>query len=222
MRIKRGDVRGLLAKKRVKVDGVIVTEIAYPIGQFSHVVVDDTVLQARVPCYLMMNKPAGVVSATKDAHHTTVLDLLVDPPSVDLHIAGRLDFNSTGLLLLTNDGQWSRALSLPERNIEKTYTVTLAEPLDERYVDAFLNGMYFDYEGITTRPVKLEILSDYCARLRLVEGRYHQIKRMFGRFQNEVLTLHRHSVGPVELDLGLAPGQSRYLSSEEVFSLSLD
>lgn len=219
--IKRGDVRGLLAKKRVKVDGAVVTEIGFPIGKFSQVVLDDKVLQARMPYYLMMNKPAGVVSATKDVHHKTVIDLLIDPPSVDLHIAGRLDFNTTGLLLLTNDGLWSRGLSLPERNIEKVYTVTLSKPLDENYIDAFRHGMYFDYEGITTRPVKLEILSDYSAKLRLTEGRYHQIKRMFGRFQNEVLSLHRQAIGAVELDFGLAPGQTRYLSSEEVLGLSI-
>lgn len=218
--VKRGDVRLLLAAKRVTVDGVVATDIAQAIGQFSHVSVDDKVLQATRPRYLMMNKPAGVVSATKDEHHTTVIDLLPAAEREGLHIAGRLDFNSTGLLLLTNDGLWSRRLSLPERNIAKVYTVTVAEVLHRDYIEAFAAGMYFEYEGITTRPVELEILSDYVAKLSLTEGRYHQIKRMFGRFQNEVLSLHRDAVGPLKLDPQLLPGQSRHLSANELSSLA--
>ncbi len=218
--VKRGDVRLLLAARRVKVDGVVATDIAQAIGQFSHVSVDNKVLQATRPRYLMMNKPVGVVSATKDERHTTALDLLPAAEREGLHIAGRLDFNSTGLLLLTNDGLWSRRLSLPERNIAKVYTVTVAQALNSDYIEAFAAGMYFEYEGITTRPVELEILSDYVAKLSLTEGRYHQIKRMFGRFQNEVLTLHRGAIGPVELDPQLLPGQSRYLRADELNSLA--
>jgi 16S rRNA pseudouridine516 synthase len=198
--IKRGDVRLLLAQKRIEVDGVFATS-----------------RQAR---YLMMNKPAGVVSATKDDKHKTVVDLLSSGEGAGLHIPGRLDFNTTGLLLLTDDGRWSRQLSLPERNIAKVYTALLAQPLDDSYIAAFAAGMYFSYEDVTTRPVSLEIISDYVARLRLVEGRYHQIKRMFGRFQNEVLALHRDAIGSVVLDPGLALGQYRNLTQDEILALA--
>lgn len=217
--IKRSEVRLILAQGRVSVDGGVASDIAQPIGRFSHVTLDGQVLQARQPVYLMMNKPAGVVSATTDQKHQTVIGLLDRDDRHELHIAGRLDFNSTGLILLSNDGAWSRRLSLPERAIPKVYTVTVAQPLGIEYVEAFATGMYFAYEGITTRPAKLTLLSERVAQVSLTEGRYHQIKRMFGRFQNEVLALHRQRIGGLELDPRLAPGQSRELTATEVLAL---
>ena len=121
---------------------------------------------------------------------------------------------------MTNDGRWSRALSLPQRNIGKQYRVTLANPLSPEYIEAFAQGMYFDYEGITTRPARLDIINDYCAEVTLVEGRYHQIKRMFGRFQNPVLELHRLAVGNLQLDSALAPGSARELTAAELNTIA--
>lgn len=218
--VKRGDVRAALAQGRVSVDGCIASDIAQPVGQFTHVSLDGRVLQARRPTYVMMNKPAGVVSATSDKQHQTVIDLLDREDRHELHISGRLDFNSTGLLLLSNDGAWSKRLSLPERAIAKVYTVTVARPLHADYIEAFAAGMVFEYENITTLPAKLTLLSEFVAEVSLTEGRYHQIKRMFGRFQNEVLALHRRRIGDVELDRRLAPGQSRDLTADEVLALS--
>ena len=218
--IKRGDVRTILAQGRVRVNGQVASDIAQQIDQFSLITVDGRSLQAHKPLYVMLNKPAGVVSATKDAVHTTVIDLLQRDDREQLHISGRLDFNSTGLLLLSNDGEWSKQLSLPERQITKVYTVTVAKPLHADYIAAFSEGMYFDYENITTRPAQLKIVSDFVAEVSLCEGRYHQIKRMFGRFQNEVLSLHRHRVGSLDLDLNLALGESRDLTISEVAALA--
>ncbi|GAA4097030.1 16S rRNA pseudouridine(516) synthase [Zhongshania borealis] len=219
--MKRGDVRAVLAQGRVYVDGQVANDIAQLIHQFSQVYFDGVVLQGQTPLYVMLNKPAGVVSATKDKDHKTVIDLLHRDDRDQLHISGRLDFNSTGLLLLTNDGYWSRQLSLPDRKIEKVYTVTVAKPLTHDYVDAFAAGMYFEYENITTRPAQLKILSDYVAEVSIQEGRYHQIKRMFGRFQNEVMALHRYRIGAVDLDATLAPGESRDLTRDEVAALAV-
>lgn len=212
----RRNVRLLLAQHRILVDGVSAVSIDQIVDQFSHVVLDGRVLQANEPSYVMMNKPIGVVSATKDERHKTVVDLLERADRHELHIVGRLDFNSSGLLLLTNDGRWSRRLTTPENNIAKLYRVTLAKPLTGEYVDAFAEGMYFSYEGITTRPAKLVIISDHVAEVTLMEGRYHQIKRMFGRFNNEVLTLHRLAIGHLRLDTALSLGKSRELTPEEV------
>ena len=221
--INRGDVRLMLAKKQVMVDGITATDIQQQVNPFTHVVLVDqaggdsvTVLQDNQPQYWMINKPIGVVSATTDEQHKTVIDLLSVPNVGDLHIAGRLDLNSSGLLLLTNDGCWSRALSEPKAGVSKCYRVRLEKPLTEDYIQAFADGMYFSYEDITTRPVVLTIISDYVAGLRLVEGRYHQIKRMFGRFRNPVLALHRISIGNLMLDEALALGQYRLLTDEEV------
>lgn len=216
----RRDVRQLLACGRIAVDGQPARAINQVINQFSCVAVDGQVLQHDTPVYLMMNKPDGVVSATRDEQHRTVIELLGDDNVQDLHVAGRLDLHSTGLLLLTNDGDWSRSLSAPEQRITKRYRVTLERPLTPEYITAFAEGMYFGYEGITTRPAALRILSDFEAEVELTEGRYHQIKRMFGRFRNPVLALHRFAIGDLELDAALAPGQSRALSTEEISAAS--
>ena len=214
--VSRRGVRQLLAQGRVSVDGSPATTINQVIGEFSRVVMDEQVLQANTPVYLMLHKPVGVVSATRDDHHPTVIDLLHRADRCSLHIAGRLDFNSSGLLLLTNDGRWSRRLSSPDAGIYKRYRVKVEQPLGRDYIEAFAAGMQFDYEGITTRPARLRIISDHVAEVALVEGRYHQIRRMFGRFNNRVLALHRFAVGNLQLDPTLQPGQSRALNPLEL------
>jgi 16S rRNA pseudouridine516 synthase len=216
MGISRREVRQLLIQGRIAVDNYTASEMDQTIGQFSRVTLDDEVLQANKAIYIMLNKPAGVVSATRDAQHRTVVDLLNTEDKEGIHIVGRLDFNSTGLLLLTNDGAWSRRLTSPEHNVTKHYLVTVAKPIKEHYIQAFAQGMYFPYEDIQTQPAQLHISSQFTAEVILTEGRYHQIKRMFGRFQNRVLSLHRTSVGTIYLDPSLAPGQSRGLTDSEI------
>lgn len=208
-------MRILLAQGRLTVDGEPATAIHQLVDQFTRVTLDGCVLQAERPCYLMLNKPEGTVSATRDARHKTVIDLLSTSRD-DLHIVGRLDFNSTGLMLLTNDGRWSRSLAAPENKVGKRYIVRVMHPIGVDCAQAFADGMYFPFEGITTRPAKLVALDDFTAEVTLVEGRYHQIKRMFGRFGNPVLSLHRISIGRIVLDTALPPGASRQLTAWEV------
>lgn len=218
--ISQKSVRPILAQGRILVDGHVATDTQQLVDEFSHIIFDDQVLQANSPRYLMMNKPKGVVSATKDDKHKTVIDLLEQADRDSLHIVGRLDFNSTGLLLLTNDGRWSRQLTEPDRKVTKLYRVNLANPLTQATVDAFAEGMYFEYEDITTRPAQLDIISDYVAEVSLTEGRYHQIKRMFGRFQNEVVELHRIAIGNLTLDPSLVAGESRGLTKDEIIAIT--
>jgi len=227
--LSRRDVRLALANRRICVDGELASEINHRIGPFSKVTLDKVVLQDTQPIYLMMNKPTGVVSATKDRKNTTVFDCMrsqIDgQPNTgirlckDLHIVGRLDFNSSGLLLMTNDGGWSRGISAPDNDIFKHYQVTLEKPVTPTYVEAFAKGMYFPYENITTRPATLNIIDNHHVEVILSEGKYHQIKRMFGRFQNKVLTLHRSRVGDLHLDPSLLPGESRLLNTTEIQAL---
>jgi 16S rRNA pseudouridine516 synthase len=209
------DTRLLIAQKRIALDGMVAHSIQQKVTQFTRVVLDGNCLKDNTPIYIMLNKPKGFVSATQDIKHATVLDLIAHPEKGDLHIAGRLDINTTGLLLLTNDGSWSRKISLPQTKLAKTYEVILSKPLNSDYVAVFQEGIYFAYENITTQPAHLEILSEYTARLSLIEGKYHQVKRMFGFFQNQVLALHRVSVGHLVLD-GLGLGDSRLLTAKEV------
>ena len=204
----------MVAKNRLTVDGVVVDNVALPINKFSVICLDGNILQKQQAHYIMLNKPIGVVCATKDSEHKTVIDLLDDkdfPDKHELHIVGRLDLNTSGLVLLTNDSRWSEQLTSPINKVEKHYLVTLKNPLTSDYIKAFKEGMYFEYEDITTLPAKLEILSTYQAKVVLMEGKYHQIKRMFGRFRNPVVALHRTAIDRFQLDESLAEGQSKRL-----------
>ena len=217
--IPKKDVRLLLAQKRVSVDGVIAENIHDIVGPFSLVILDGKILQQRKRLYLMMHKPVGVVSATKDDQHRTVIDLLRERNDLsitedeinELHIVGRLDLNSSGLLLLTNDSEWSNRLMSPEQKVLKVYEVDVEKPITDDCITAFAEGIYFPYENITTKPAILEKLSDTVARVSLTEGKYHQIKRMFGRFRNPVLALHRIKIGEFSLDSSLQAGETTEL-----------
>jgi len=222
--IHRGKVRLLIAQKRLYIDHQLATDIHQFVDEFTHVRFDEQLLQAKTPVYIIMNKPVGVVSATKDEKHITVIDIFkkslhkVDHAHIlidELHIVGRLDFNTSGLLLLTNDGRWSRQLTQPEAKVPKLYHVTLANPIDTDYIQAFADGMYFPFENITTRPATLSIINDHEAMVTLVEGRYHQIKRMFGRFQNPVIKLHRVAIGDFSLDETITAGEWKELAQCE-------
>lgn len=222
--IPRRSIRHLLAQKRVMVDGEAATNIHAVVDQFSHITLDGEVLQANTPRYFMLNKPAGVVSATEDPQHKTVLALLPPQHHHNLHIVGRLDFNSTGLLLLTNHGAWSKQLMQPDEKIAKYYTVELENPVSPEQwqimIETFKRGMYFEFENLTTLPAGLEPLTATSARVELIEGRYHQIKRMFGRFRNKVIGLHRTRVGHIQLDPTLAFGDYRSLTQDEIQNAS--
>lgn len=216
-RFNRQQVRVLLVERRVSVDGVAVSDPHHEVREFSRVCVDAEVLQAGCAArYFMLHKPQGCVSATSDPQHRTVLDLLDEPDKDELHIAGRLDFNTTGLMLITNDGQWSRRLTQPQTKLPKVYLVQTEQDIGPHYAATFTAGVYFAFENLTTQPADLQLLGPRTARLSIIEGRYHQVKRMFGHFNNKVTGLHRERMGPLVLDLSLAPGEYRALSEEEI------
>lgn len=216
-RFNRRQVRLLLVERRVSVDGVTIRDSRHEVREFSLVCVDGEVLQAGKPArYFMLHKPQGCVSATSDPQHPTVLDLLNEPDKHTLHIAGRLDYNTTGLMLITNDGQWSRRLTQPTTKLPKVYRVQTEQQIGPEYAETFKTGLYFAFEDLTTQPAELELLGPNSARLSIIEGRYHQVKRMFGHFNNKVVALHRERMGPLTLDTSLAPGGYRALTDEEI------
>ncbi|WP_285422021.1 pseudouridine synthase [Pseudomonas sp. efr-133-TYG-23] len=216
-RFNRKQVRLLLVERRIRVDGVAVSDPHHEVREFSRVCLDDEVLQAGKPArYFMLHKPRGCVSATSDPEHPTVLDWLDEPDKGELHIAGRLDFNTTGLLVITNDGQWSRRLTQPQTKLPKVYRVETQQDIGPEYAPTFAAGLYFAFEDLTTQPAELTLLGPRTARLSIVEGRYHQIKRMFGHFDNKVIDLHRERMGPLVLDATLAPGEYRALTDAEI------
>ncbi|WP_152207819.1 pseudouridine synthase [Marinobacter changyiensis] len=219
-RFSRRTASQVIADGRVAVDGEVCRDPGLDVSRFRSVTVDEAIVQkADRAHYLMLNKPAGYLSATKDLNHQTVLDLIEPELRTCLHIGGRLDRASSGLLILTNDGIWSRRLTEPRVKIPKVYRVTTAMPITAESAASFAEGIWFAYEGLTTSPASLSQLSSHEALVTIYEGRYHQVKRMFHAVGNRVLTLHRQSMGNIRLDETLAPGQYRALSAEEVLSI---
>lgn len=218
--IRRGthsgkEVARLLADGRVRVNGEIETSGLSKTDRFCTIELDGEILQEHEAVYLMLNKPAGYLSATTDPQHSTVIELIDHPLKQELHLAGRLDRATTGLLLLTNDGRWSKGVTEPVEEIPKIYRVQTRDVISPDTAAIFAAGIYFAYEDLTTRPAVLEVLGEREALLTIHEGRYHQVKRMFHAVGNQVVGLHRESIG--QLVLGDLPeGSFRKLMAAEV------
>lgn len=166
--------------------------------------------------YIMMNKPAGYLSATID-EDPTVIDLL-DPfyQNLDLSIAGRLDKDTTGLLLISTDGKFVHKVSSPNSNIEKTYLVETRGDIDESFIEKFKVGVEIKEEAYIARPAKLEIIDDKKAIVKVTEGKFHLVKRLFSNLGNEVVSLKRTAIGELSLDPHLEEGSYRELTEEEL------
>lgn len=215
--VSRKQANALIASGAVAVDSILCREPAREVNRFARVTCQGRIVQQGEPAhYLMLHKPAGYLSATEDDTHKTVLDLIDPALHEGLHIAGRLDRASTGLLILTNDGTWSRRLTEPGIKIPKVYRVTTAHPITTEAIQRFAEGIWFEYEQLTTSPAQLEPLDSGEARVTIYEGRYHQIKRMFHATGNRVTALHRERMGSICLDPLLQPGEYRSLTSDEV------
>lgn len=170
--------------------------------------------------YIMLYKPQGYVCSHDDGDYPTIYQFFDYPLSTKLHSAGRLDVDTTGLVLLTDDGQWSHRITSPKHYCEKTYLVTLADPVESNYQQACEAGILLRGEKEPTKPAKLEILDDYNVNLTISEGRYHQVKRMFAALGNKVVGLHRWKIGEIELDETLEEGEYRPLSEQEINSFN--
>ena len=169
--------------------------------------------------YFMLHKPQGYVCSHDDGDYPTIYQFFEPPLSSKLHSAGRLDVDTTGLVLLTDDGQWSHRITSPKHQCEKTYLVTLADPVENHYAPACEEGILLRGKKEPTKPAKLEVLDDYNVNLTISEGRYHQVKRMFAALGNKVVALHRWRIGNVELDESLEEGEFRPLTQEEIDNL---
>ncbi len=218
--LSRAQVRPLIKRGAVQVDGQRIRDLAFKVSTDQLVLLSDNPVSLRAPVYLMLNKPAGVVSATEDAEHQTLIDLLPDALRAGVHPAGRLDLDATGLVLLTDDGQWSHRVTSPKRLCSKRYRVELADPLSVAACEAareqFAQGIMLRGETKLTLPAELIVDSPTQMQILVTEGRYHQVKRMFAAIGNKVVRLHREQIGALVLDADLEPGQFRPLSAAEI------
>lgn len=214
----RKEVGLLIREGRVEVDGVVVEKPGKRVEEGARLLVDGKALEAKKYVYYLLHKPEGVISATRD-QNKTVLDVIrPEDFRKGLFPVGRLDKDTTGLLLLTNNGDLAHRLLSPKRGIEKTYLARVDKELREEDVQAFKKGFLLLPENIITQPAKLIILGDTLGQVTITEGKYHQVKRMFAKVGKEVLQLKRIAMGPLQLG-NLEKGSYRPLSEEEVAKL---
>ena len=215
----RREVKTLVRQGRVTVDGVMAASAEMKVDEAKAViVVDGVTLQYSRFLYVMLHKPAGVLSATEDQRQETVLDLL--PESYrkrGLAPVGRLDKDTEGLLLLTDDGELTHRLLSPKYHVDKVYYARVEGTLDESDCAAFAAGIALN--DFTCLPAKLMLLGAGECLVTVQEGKFHQVKRMLASRGKPVTYLKRMSMGPLQLEENLSPGQWRLLENEEIFAL---
>lgn len=221
----RAEVKGLIKKKHIKVNEETVTKPELKIDTDNDIIkFDDEVINYQEYEYFMLNKPQGVISAANDKSDKTVIDLIKDAKRKDLFPVGRLDKDTEGLLLITNDGELSHNLLSPKKHVDKTYFAKVKGHITDEEVLKFKNGLVVD-ETFTAKPAQLEVLefnaNDNTTDIQITihEGKFHQVKRMFEAVGSKVLYLKRLSMGTLLLDRNLMPGEYRKLSQEEINAL---
>ena len=214
----RSECRGLLRAGRVRVNGEAAKGGAVSVSENAQVTLDGKPLDTRLTRSVMLHKPAGVLTAKEDTRQQTVMDLLPKVyASLGCMPVGRLDKDTTGLLLLTTDGELAHRLISPARHVDKVYEALVEGTLLQADADAFAAGLSLG--DFTALPAKLEILAPDRGRVTVQEGKFHQVKRMFGAVGKPVKQLHRLRFGPLLLDETLTPGEYRELKEEEIAAL---
>ena len=215
----RNDVKKLVKSGRITVDGETVKKADIHIDENAHVALDNETLVYREFVYIMLNKPKGFISAVFDKHYPVVTDLIGEEYAKrSLAPVGRLDLDTEGLLLLTDDGSFNHSMTTPKKNIYKRYFAVLDKPSEESDKDVFGSGMAF--KDFTAKPARLEICENPNeVFIEIAEGKFHQVKRMCERTGKSVTYLKRTAIGPLMLDENLESGEYRELTPEELASL---
>jgi 16S rRNA pseudouridine516 synthase len=214
----RAQIQLLVRQGLVTINGAKAAKSSVHVGEDDQVHLDSKLITASKPRYLMLNKPAGYVCANTDSEHPTVLDLLDEPFKEKLQIAGRLDLDTTGLVLITDDGDWNHRVTSPRHDHHKLYVVTTVDVIDESAIALFRQGILLHGESKPTLPAELELVDSHSARLKICEGKYHQVKRMFAAVGNRVVALHREGIGDISLGAELPAGSYRSLTADEINS----
>ncbi len=209
----------ILKTGEVTVDGTVQKSGAFKVTEQSEVEWQDREITLSGPRYIMLNKPEGFVCSHEDDFNHTAFVLLDEMNMRGLHFAGRLDVDTTGLVLITDDGQWSHRITSPKHKCDKTYRVWLADPIQPDYAEKLAVGIELRNERELTLPAQMEVIDEKEVLLTIHEGKYHQVKRMFAALGNKVVGLHRERVGDIFLDDELEPGEYRYLTQEEITSI---
>lgn len=218
----RSEVKNIIKKGQISIDGNICKNADFKFDEETCTVCfQGKPLTYKSFQYFMLNKPRDIVSATRDNYDKTVLDLLKDERKKDLFPVGRLDKDTEGLLILTNDGALAHSLLSPKKHVDKTYLVEIEHSLNQADICALEQGVDIGEEK-QTLPARVKILDETHIHLTIHEGKFHQVKRMLHAVNNQVLSLKRISFGSVILDKTLTPGGYRELTLQELLSLKKD
>lgn len=209
----------MLHADEVSVNGEAERNSGRQVSDADQVLLDGQEVDTPSERYLMLHKPEGYVCSHNEGDNPTVIGLIELPRAEKLSIAGRLDIDTTGLVLLSDDGQWCHRITSPRHKQAKVYELRCADPIDDKAAEQFARGIMLNNEKALTKPAELELIDAHRARVTLYEGRYHQVKRMFAALGNRVVELHRESIGPIRLDDALFPGEYRELTQAEVQSI---
>ncbi|QXO18593.1 MULTISPECIES: 16S rRNA pseudouridine(516) synthase RsuA [Vibrio] len=217
----RKEATQILKSGDVTVDGQSQKSGAFKVSETSVVEWQEREVTLSGPRYIMLFKPEGFVCSHEDGFNQTAFVLLDEANMRGLHFAGRLDVDTTGLVLITDDGQWSHRITSPKHKCDKTYRVWLADPIQPDYAEKLAQGIELRNERDMTLPAQMEVVDEAENELLLTihEGKYHQVKRMFAALGNKVIGLHRERVGDIVLDDTLEPGEYRFLTEDEVASI---
>ncbi|MGL5205746.1 MAG: pseudouridine synthase [Metamycoplasmataceae bacterium] len=211
----RSYVKKIIKSKRVQVDGIIVEDYSLKIDPLiNKISIDDVIIKYKEFIYIALNKPKDYICANKDNLNKTVFDLINKYKNGNLHIVGRLDKNTTGLVLLTNDGDWSHKLKSPKSNTEKEYNVILKNKITDEMIRKIKSDIVLDNKVL--KPIKFIQTGDYSCNVILTEGKYHQVKRMFHLVDNEVIELNRSRIDKLNLkELNIKIGEWKEIDINE-------
>ena len=212
--LSRQEAKDVINSGRVQVDKLKDIHEGFQVHVYQHITLDGTKLIPRPSRYILLHKPEGYISSNVDARYPSLFKLLPELDTDNLHIAGRLDRDTTGLVLITDDGRWSFNIISPDSDCPKTYLVTLQKPILAEAITQLQNGVILKGLEQRTRPAIVKVLNDNLIELTISEGKYHQVKRMLRAVNNKVIALHRAQIGPLELDI--EEGEWRYLTEQEV------
>ncbi len=223
--LSRSDVKAMLKKGEVSVNGQIVKDSGFKVSYEDEIIVKGQPLFQQEFVYIMLNKPKGVVSASDDKRDKTVVDILPDElKRKNLFPAGRLDKDTTGFCLITNDGAFAHSILSPSRHVDKTYIARVSDKLDyDNAVKAFADGVVLA-DGTVLLSAELELVEDSAQpvfKVVIREGKYHQIKRMFASLGVTVIELKRIAIGGLSLDEGLSEGEARLLTADELSFITI-
>lgn len=222
--LTKGEATTVIQSGQVFVNDAAIIDPSVQVHENNQIRLNDKTLTPREPRYLLMHKPINTICSNIDEAYPSLFNCIEIEKASELHIAGRLDADTTGLVLITDDGRWSYNITHPQHLCKKVYRVTLRAPLTEEARTLLTQGILLQGEDTPTRPAKIELVSgaksveNSQVLLTITEGRYHQVKRMFAAVGNKVVGLHREQIGEIRLDV--EESQWRFLTAEEVKSFT--